>query len=212
MWVLSLDLKGKHSRVSPLRNGPARHLWGVAPQPSSPTDLLAQLGGDPGSVSHHMEEFHLQLEELLVEVWPVLPAQQELEDAPLGRGVVFLHVGGNVAATRKEGRLDSSPQGLPASGQGGQWRGCQGPPEEPASRAGYPGLGPGEPHWLGLLDPDGRTALNSKPVQPRARVWLLSFPWGSPPWVTVSLGSTRCLLGTFITPGSDWLPSPPLTL
>lgn len=50
-----------------------------------------------------MEEFHLQLEELLVEVWPVLPAQQELEDAPLGCGVVLLHVGGDVAAIRKEG-------------------------------------------------------------------------------------------------------------
>lgn len=45
--------------------------------------------------------------------------------------------------------------------------------------------GPGEPHWLELLDPDNRMALSTKPVRPRARFWLLSFPWGSPPWVTV---------------------------
>ena len=90
---------------------------------------------------HCMEEFHLQLEELLVEVWPVLPAQQELEDAPLGHGVVFLHVGGNVATTRKEGRLDLAPRGPPASGQGGQWGGCRGHPQEPVSRREYPGLG-----------------------------------------------------------------------
>lgn len=55
------------------RKGPAPHLWG-APLPSSPTDLLTQLWRDPGSVPHCVEEFHLQLEELLVEVWPLLPA------------------------------------------------------------------------------------------------------------------------------------------
>lgn len=54
-----------------------------------------------------MEELHLQLQELLVEVRPVLPAQQELEDAPFGCGVVLLHVGGNVAAVGKEGKLVS---------------------------------------------------------------------------------------------------------
>lgn len=36
----------------------------------------------------------------------MLPAQQELENTALGCGVVFLHVGGDVAATGKEGALD----------------------------------------------------------------------------------------------------------
>lgn len=50
-----------------------------------------------------MEELHLQTQELPVELQPVLPAQQELEYAALGGGVVLLHVGGDVAATGKEG-------------------------------------------------------------------------------------------------------------
>lgn len=125
----------------PPKEGASPSPLGCGPQPSSPTDLLTQLRGDPGSVPHRVEEFHLQLEELLIEVWPVLPAQQELEDAPLGRGVVFFHVGGDVAATRKEGRLDSAFEDSQPQGKGGQWRGCRGPLEEPASGTEYPGLG-----------------------------------------------------------------------
>ena len=63
-----------------------------------------------------MEELHLQLQELLVEFWPVLPAQQELEDAPFGCGVVLLHVGGNVAAMGKAGKLGRPQCPQPASG------------------------------------------------------------------------------------------------
>ena len=102
MWVLGLNLKGKQSNMSTWRTGPAPPLLGCAPWPSFPTDLLTQLRSDPGSVPHCMEKFHLQLQELLVEVWPVFPAQQELEDAPFGCGVVLLHVGGNVAAMGKD--------------------------------------------------------------------------------------------------------------
>lgn len=96
-------------RGKPLEEGPSPTTSGGAPWPSSLTDLLAQLRGDPGSEPHGVEELHLQLQELLVEVWPVLPAQQELEDAPLGHGVVLLHVGGNVAAAGKEDKLVLAP-------------------------------------------------------------------------------------------------------
>lgn len=72
--------------------------------PASPTHL-AHHWGNPGLEPHCMEELRLQRQELLVEVWPVLLAQQELEDALLGRGVVLLHVGGDVAVTGKDGKL-----------------------------------------------------------------------------------------------------------
>lgn len=52
-----------------------------------------------------MEKLHLQLQELLVGLWPVPLAQQELEYAALGSGAVLLHVRGSVAATGKEGSL-----------------------------------------------------------------------------------------------------------
>lgn len=53
-----------------------------------------------------MEKLHLQTQELLIELQPMLPAQQELEYAALGCGVVLLHVGGDVAATGKERAFD----------------------------------------------------------------------------------------------------------
>lgn len=103
MRVLGLDLEGKQQHEH-LEQGHSP-TTGVRRPPSSPTDLLTQFRGDPGTVPHCMEELHLQLQELLVERWPVLPAQQELEDAPFGCGVVLLHVRRNVAAMGKGGTL-----------------------------------------------------------------------------------------------------------
>lgn len=65
----------------------------------TPADLYTLLWCDPGSVIHGLEEIPLQLQEILVQVLPGVSAQQELEDAPLGYGVVFLHVTGDVTAT-----------------------------------------------------------------------------------------------------------------
>lgn len=142
--------------------------------------------GDPGSVPHRVEEFHLQLEELLIEVWPVLPAQQELEDAPPRAWGCLLPCRSDVAATRKERAgwtqpcEDSQPQG-----KGGQWRGCRGSLEEPASRTEYPGLGvPGSPiGWSSWIQTTGWRSAPS--LSGQGKVLAAVIPWGSPPWVTV---------------------------
>lgn len=65
----------------------------------------------------------------------MLPAEQELEDAPLGRGVVLLHVGGDVAATETRGQAGPGPS------EGSQPQGTEVTPEEPGPEAAYPGEG-----------------------------------------------------------------------
>lgn len=79
--------------IDHLEKGPQRCTVALA----SPTYLLTELWADPGSVSHGLEELHLQFQKLLVKFFPLLPSQQELEDAPLGDGVGLLHVRGKVA-------------------------------------------------------------------------------------------------------------------
>lgn len=74
----------------------------------------------------------------------MLPAQQELEDAPFGCGVVLLHVRGNVAAVGTAGSLAGpSARRQP---QAAQWGGPAQPTlEGPEPGSVYSGGGPGSP-------------------------------------------------------------------
>lgn len=97
VWVLVLDLKGK-MRGEP--QSPSLLFSGWNPVYPLPwLNLFTLLWRDPGSVIHGLEEVLLQPQEVLVQVLPGVSAQQELEDAPLGYGIILFHVTGDVTAT-----------------------------------------------------------------------------------------------------------------
>lgn len=188
MWFLGLDLKGKQRELE----------TGGRVQPAAPggpglvlTHLLTQLLGDPGLVLHRVEKLHLQLLELLVELWPVLLAQQKLEYAALGSGAVLLHVRGDVAAIGKEGSL------LGPSDNSQPWAHL------------VPGAAcPGEGTWGSPIcrEPAGAVLCLAQARLLAPTISLVAFFSHS------SLGSKQGFLATSLISGSSLWPAFPMTM